>query len=88
MNNLFYLFYFFFSFYSLLTLHIYLYFHLTSRWVDGPGLELLQYCVQTLSIDVVLVMSHDRLHSSLLASAGDGVTVVKLAHSGGVVQRV
>ena len=33
-------------------------------------------------------MSHDRLYSSLLSSVSEGVTVVKLAHSGGVVQRV
>ena len=60
----------------------------TCGWIDGPGYDLLLYCAQALQIDVVLVMSHDRLHASLLASLGESVTIVKLAHSGGAVQRV
>ena len=60
----------------------------TCGWIDGPGYDVILHCIQTLSIDVVLVMSHDRLYSSLLSSVAEGVTVVKLAHSGGVVQRV
>lgn len=60
----------------------------TSGWIDGPGFDVILHCVNALEIDVVLVMSHDRLHSSLTAALGEHVTVVKLAHSGGVVQRV
>jgi polyribonucleotide 5'-hydroxyl-kinase len=60
----------------------------TSGWIDGPGFDVLLHIVNSLSIDIVLVMNHDRLHSSLLAALGEGVTVVKLVHSGGVVQRV
>lgn len=60
----------------------------TAGWIDGPGYDVILHCIKSLQIDVVLVMSHDRLHANLLSTLGEKVVVVKLAHSGGVVQRV
>ena len=34
--------------------------------------------ISTFAVDIVLVMSHDRLHASLVTDVGQGVTVVKL----------
>mmetsp|Transcript_8265 Transcript_8265/g.18502 ORF Transcript_8265/g.18502 Transcript_8265/m.18502 type:complete len:339 (+) Transcript_8265:519-1535(+) len=57
-------------------------------WIDGEGFELLLHTIRTMSIDVVLVMGHDKLYSNLTSSLGGAaVTVVKLPRSGGVVQR-
>ena len=68
----------------------------TCGWVDGAGFDVLLHCIQTLAVDVVLVMSHDKLFSTLItaldanntAGKSNGVTVVKLPRSGGVVNRV
>ena len=43
---------------------------------------------QVFKVDVVLVMSNDRLFSSLSASVAESIAVVKLPRSGGVVNRV
>lgn len=63
----------------------------TTGWIDGEGFTLLMHAIQTLGIDVVLVMGHDKLYSNLI-TALDGTakaaTVVKLPRSGGVVSRV
>lgn len=62
----------------------------TCGFIDGVGAEIMVHCIRALSIDVVLVMGHDRLYSSLLKDLGkenSGVTIVKLPRSGGVVQR-
>ena len=65
----------------------------TSGWIDGEGFNLIMHAIQALSVDVVLVMSHDKLYSNLGAAlqtqgmAGQ-VTVVKLPRSGGVVTKV
>ena len=57
--------------------------------MDGEGYNVLLHCIQAFKIDVVLVMGHDRLYSSLAASLPEGAaTIVKLPRSGGVVQRV
>eukprot|EP00887_Chlorella_sp_A99_P003151 scaffold9.g3151.t1 len=58
-------------------------------WVEDLGYELLLHTIRTLKVDVVLVVGSERLHSQL---AGDmrskkGISVVKLARSGGVVTR-
>eukprot|EP00428_Durinskia_dybowskii_P085932 CAMPEP_0170436592 /NCGR_PEP_ID=MMETSP0117_2-20130122/44224_1 /TAXON_ID=400756 /ORGANISM="Durinskia baltica, Strain CSIRO CS-38" /LENGTH=434 /DNA_ID=CAMNT_0010696639 /DNA_START=70 /DNA_END=1371 /DNA_ORIENTATION=- len=64
----------------------------TSGWIDGEGFNLIMHAIQALSVDVVLVMSHDKLYSNLGAAlqtqgmAGQ-VTVVKLPRSGGVVTK-
>lgn len=63
----------------------------TTGWIDGDGFALLMHGIQALSIDVVLVMGHDKLYSNLvtaLDAALRPVTVVKLPRSGGVVTRV
>lgn len=61
----------------------------TSGFVDGEGYNVLLHCIQALKVDVVLVMGHDRLYSSLVASLPESTaTIVKLPRSGGVVQRV
>lgn len=60
----------------------------TSGWNDQAGYEILLQCVQAFSVDVVLVMGHDKLYSKFSADVGDHVTVVKLPKSGGVVERV
>jgi len=67
----------------------------TSGWVDGVGYDVLLHCINAFLIDVVLVMSSDKLYSSLVTSLDansptgkSSVTVVKLPRSGGVVSRV
>jgi mRNA cleavage and polyadenylation factor CLP1 P-loop len=60
----------------------------TSGWNDQAGYDILLQCVQAFSVDVVLVMGHDKLYSKFSADVGDHVTVVKLPKSGGVVERV
>jgi polyribonucleotide 5'-hydroxyl-kinase len=65
----------------------------TMGWSDNSGYEILLQCinhyVSVFSVDVVLVMGHDRLYSSLTSTFGStgNVTVVNLPHSGGVVKR-
>lgn len=57
----------------------------TTGYVDGDGFGLLQYCIDAFAIDIVLVMGHDRLYSSLSSSLPESVALVKLPKSGGVV---
>ena len=65
----------------------------TCGWVDGEGLELLKTSIRTLSIDVVIVMGDDRLHSTLVRARDVGsafdksTTISKVTRSGGVSQR-
>ena len=60
----------------------------TCGFIDGVGSEIMLHSIRALSIDVVLVMGHDRLYSSLVKELPENtVTVVKLPRSGGVVQR-
>ena len=59
----------------------------TCGWIDNIGHELIVDAISIFNIDVVLVMSHDRLHASLSAQVPSEVTVVKLPRSGGVVER-
>ena len=37
-------------------------------WIDGAGYDIILHIITALSIDIVLVMSHDRLHASLVSS--------------------
>lgn len=67
----------------------------TCGLVDGVGYDALLHCIYAFQIDVVLVMSYDKLYSSLVSSLDassptgkSNVTVVKLPRSGGVVGRV
>mmetsp|Transcript_19389 Transcript_19389/g.32414 ORF Transcript_19389/g.32414 Transcript_19389/m.32414 type:complete len:398 (-) Transcript_19389:568-1761(-) len=69
----------------------------TSGWIDGEeALDVLLFATKELNIDIVLVMSHDKLYSNLTSSllaqqqqqsAKPNVTVVKLPRSGGIVAR-
>lgn len=49
---------------------------------------MLQYIIKAFSVDVILVMNHDKLYSSLLPLVSEGITVVKLPISGGIFRRV
>ena len=59
----------------------------TCGYIDDDGYDILLKCIKSFSIDVVLVMGHDRLYSSLSSSLKDSTTIVKLPQSGGVVRR-
>lgn len=60
----------------------------TAGFIDGAGHEVLLHAIKALSIDVVLVMGHDRLFSSMVSALPERTTtVIKLPRSGGVVQR-
>lgn len=57
-------------------------------WIEGLGYDLLLHSIQALKVDTVLVLGQERLYSMLRGLyAGNGVDVVKLARSGGVVAR-
>ena len=60
----------------------------TAGWGDQAGYDVLLQCIQAFSVDVVLVMGHDKLYSKFSTDVGDHVTDVKLPKSGGVVERV
>lgn len=61
----------------------------TCGWVDGPeAYDILMHIVKAFNVDVILVMNHDKLYSSLISLMSDGMTVVKLPTSGGIVRRV
>lgn len=61
----------------------------TCGWVDGAGYDLLVDAVTAFDVDVVLVIGQDRLYSrlqsSLASQCSAGLSIVKLARSGGVV---
>jgi len=59
----------------------------TAGWVEELGYDLLLHCARALDIDTVLVMGADRLYAELTRDLNDGITVVKLPRSGGVVNR-
>jgi len=59
-------------------------------WVEGEGYELLKHAIAALSVDVVLVLGHDRLYSMLSAHISTfplACKIIKLPRSGGVVSR-
>jgi len=60
----------------------------TCGWVDVSGLDIIHHSIKAFAIDVVLVMNHDKLYSSLTDLTTEGITVVKLPTSGGIVRRV
>jgi polyribonucleotide 5'-hydroxyl-kinase len=65
----------------------------TNGWVDGGGFDVLLHCIKVLAINVILVMSHDKLYSSLLATmqnipGSKETVIVKLPRSGGIINRV
>lgn len=56
----------------------------TCGWVDKGGYQLLLHAIQALSIDVLLVMGHDRLYAELKQDMTGNIVVIKLPRSGGV----
>lgn len=60
----------------------------TFGWVDGGGMDVIHHCIKCFNIDVVLVMNHDKLFATLSGLSNQGITVVKLPTSGGIVRRV
>ena len=57
-------------------------------WVEALGYELLIHSIETMKVDVVLVVGQERLFNQLQTQLKpSGVSVVKLAKSGGVVTR-
>lgn len=60
-------------------------------WVDGAGLDIITHIVRAFAVDVILVMNHDRLYSTLMSSfdgpVGNRPVIVKLPSSGGLVTR-
>lgn len=60
----------------------------TTAWSDAGSYDILLQCIEAFSVDVILVLGHDKLYSKFSTDVGDHVTVVKLPKSGGVVDRV
>ncbi len=59
----------------------------TCGYIEDEGYDILLKCIQSFAIDIVLVMGHDRLYSSLCSSLKDSLVIVKLPLSGGVVKK-
>lgn len=59
----------------------------TCGYIEDDGYDILLESIKSFAIDIVLVMGHDRLYSSLCNSLKDSCIVVKLPLSGGVVRR-
>ena len=65
----------------------------TSGYIEGDGFNILLSCIKEFGIDVVLVMGHDKLYSTLKSSleaegAAAKTVIVNLPVSGGKVARV
>eukprot|EP01097_Dermamoeba_algensis_P005002 TRINITY_DN3188_c0_g1_i1.p1 TRINITY_DN3188_c0_g1~~TRINITY_DN3188_c0_g1_i1.p1 ORF type:complete len:423 (-),score=70.73 TRINITY_DN3188_c0_g1_i1:217-1485(-) len=57
-------------------------------WVDGAGSDLIRYCIESFSADVVLVIDHERLYNDLNQDLSKkNIRLFKLAKSGGVVPK-
>jgi len=65
----------------------------TCGWVEGVGYELLLHSIDVFTVDVVLVIDHERLYSDLTTDVKTklksqrNIEIVKLPKSGGVVPR-
>ena len=60
----------------------------TCGWIEKLGYKILLQAIETFAIDVVLIMGHDKLYSTLSEDTrGSGCAIVKLSRSGGVVTR-
>lgn len=61
----------------------------TCGWVEGVGYDVILHCITSFNIDVILVMNHDKLYSSLFSFAQDkSITVIKLPTSGQTVEKL
>ncbi|KAI0231954.1 Cleavage polyadenylation factor subunit clp1 [Massospora cicadina] len=60
----------------------------TCGLADDVGFKLHMHTIEALDVDAVLVVGHERLYSDLVrANKGSKVTILRLAKSGGVVNR-
>ncbi|CDH48990.1 polyribonucleotide 5-hydroxyl-kinase clp1 [Lichtheimia corymbifera JMRC:FSU:9682] len=59
----------------------------TAGLIDHVGYDLIQHAIEQFSVNVVIVLGHERLYSDMMRILKDQVTVVKLSKSGGVVER-
>lgn len=60
----------------------------TCGWIESGSQELILHICKAFLVDVILVMGHDKLYSSLVSGVSNqGITVVKLPTSGGIVRR-
>ncbi|KAI9032248.1 Pre-mRNA cleavage complex II protein Clp1-domain-containing protein [Hyaloraphidium curvatum] len=58
-----------------------------SEFAEASGKDLLALAIKEFKVNVLLVIGNERLHSELSRKYKKGVSVVKLAKSGGVVSR-
>ncbi|RHZ59936.1 hypothetical protein Glove_360g62 [Diversispora epigaea] len=61
----------------------------TSGLIDNTGYEIIQHCVDCFEVNIIIVLGHERLYSDMtkLYKERPGISVLKLAKSGGVVDR-
>ncbi|KAI8076436.1 Pre-mRNA cleavage complex II protein Clp1-domain-containing protein [Gilbertella persicaria] len=60
----------------------------TAGLIDHVGYDIIQHVIEEFSVNVVIVLGHERLYSDMTRIlAGKSVSVVKLSKSGGVVER-
>lgn len=59
----------------------------TCGWIDGLGLDLLKHTAASFAVDVVFVLSHDRLYQDIKAAVGPQTAVANLPRSGGLASR-
>ncbi|KAI8381040.1 Pre-mRNA cleavage complex II protein Clp1-domain-containing protein [Radiomyces spectabilis] len=61
----------------------------TAGLIDQVGYELIQHAIQEFSVNVVIVLGHERLYSDMTRILKDrsSISVIKLTKSGGVVER-
>lgn len=60
----------------------------TCGWVEGSeAYDIIFHIAKAFRVDVILVMNNDKLYAGLVGLSSQGVTVVKLPTSGGIVRR-
>ncbi|KAG0368283.1 Pre-mRNA cleavage complex II protein Clp1-domain-containing protein [Gamsiella multidivaricata] len=66
----------------------------TNGLIDATGYEVIANCIKAFSVDVIIVLGHERLYSDMTrlhqkpaTVTSPGIAVIKLAKSGGVVER-
>ncbi|RUP46047.1 Pre-mRNA cleavage complex II protein Clp1-domain-containing protein [Jimgerdemannia flammicorona] len=61
----------------------------TTGLIDHVGYEIIQHAIEEFSVNVIIALGHERLYSDMVRILKDNqtVSVIKLAKSGGVVER-
>ncbi|KAG9301273.1 hypothetical protein G9A89_012656 [Geosiphon pyriformis] len=61
----------------------------TGGLIDNIGYEIIQHCIEVFSVNIIIVLGHERLFSDMarLYKDRDDLNVLKLSKSGGVVNR-